>query len=167
MYFEWAAGHLLLNRSISRMFLKCPKILSFKSFGHLLDYSYIHLLVIIINFRFICSEEKLCLSVKKSTNLMSKIVVKCLLQEFFFFCWTCHCTYLFFRRVLILAEFVRICYGCIQNSIRHLRWNVFWKKVSSPQNAPSLNTPLYADFFHGFLLSLSDMLNFVICLGWL
>lgn len=50
-----------------------------------MDYSYIHFLVIIINFRFICSEEKLCLSVKKSTNLMSKIVVKCLLQEFFFF----------------------------------------------------------------------------------
>ena len=44
-----------------------------KTFGNSFGNSYIHFLVIMIQFHFSCGEEKLCYKVKKSTNVLPKI----------------------------------------------------------------------------------------------
>ena len=77
--FGWSAGYSPSNPSISEIFLKFPNFLRLMSFGN----SYIHFLVIIIQFRFTCGEGKLCSKVKKSTNVLSKIVVIYLFCCFF------------------------------------------------------------------------------------
>ena len=70
----WSAGYSPSDASILRNYLKFPNILTLKSFGNSCGNSYIHFLVIIIQFRFTCGEKKLCLNVKKSTNVLYKIV---------------------------------------------------------------------------------------------
>ena len=79
--FGQSAGYSPSDPSISGIFLKFPNFLRLMSFGNSYGNSYIHFLVIIIQFRFTCGEGKLCSKAKKSTNVLSRIVA------IYLFCW--------------------------------------------------------------------------------
>ena len=75
--FQVAAGCSPSISSISGIFLKFPNFLRFCLFGTRKATNwYIQFLVIIIQVRFSCGEGKLFSNEKKSTNILSKIVVK-------------------------------------------------------------------------------------------
>ena len=68
---------------------KFPMVLSLKLLGSFWSNTYIHFLVIMILLHCTCDERKLCLKVKKSTNVFSKIVIQ--------ICWIgCWCSFILF-----------------------------------------------------------------------
>ena len=73
---DWALGYNSMKTWHLLNSFYFPKILSLKLFGNWWGNSYISCLLLIIMIRFTCGERKIWQNIKKSQNIMTKIVVE-------------------------------------------------------------------------------------------